>query len=121
MPSPYSIDLRQRVLADYDEGAGPAALSRQYRVTERWIYKLLRQRRETGNIEPRRGQRGPKPKLGSHARRLRKLVKTRPDATLEELRDALGMKVCITTLWRALRDLKITLKKSPARRRTKAA
>lgn len=36
----YSVDLRERVLADLDEGMSKAAISRKYRVSTRWIYKL---------------------------------------------------------------------------------
>ena len=118
MGKAYSTDLRLRVLADYDEGVRPGNLADRYRVSERWIYKLLRQRKETGCIEPRRGHTGPKPKLADHEKRLRELVDARPDATLEEMKEQLGVRVSITTLWRALRDLGVTLKKSAPRRRT---
>lgn len=121
MPKAYSVDLRERVLADYDEGARPVDLSVKYRVCERWVFKLLRQRRELGSIEPLQGKPGPKPKLGTHLDRLKTLVDQRPDATLEELRAQLPIRVCLTTVWNALQTLQITLKKSPASRGTKAS
>lgn len=121
MPKPFSVDLRERVLADYDEGARPVDLAVKYRVCERWVFKLLKQRRELGSIEPLKGKTGPKPKLGEHLEQLRGLVNQQPDATLEELRKQLPVQVCIGTVWNALQRLEITLKKSPASRGAKAS
>jgi len=111
----YSLDLRQRVLADFDAGMGNNAVASKYRVSSRWVYKIRRQRTETGDIAPRRGKTGPKPKLAEHTERLMELVQQQPDATLAELRDRLGVPVCLATLWKALKAMGITLKKSPAR------
>lgn len=112
----YSVDLRSRVLADFDGGLGNEAVARKYRVSSRWVYKIRRQRAETGSIAPLRGRTGPRPKLAAHTDRLLALVKEQPDATLAELRDQLGVNVCVATLWKTLKALGITLKKSPARR-----
>ena len=110
----YSIDLRERVLADFDAGMGNDAVARKYRVSSRWVYKLRRQRTETGEIAPRRGKTGPKPKLAAHVEQLAQLVEEQPDATLNELRQRLGVPVSLTTLWTTLKKLGVTLKKSPA-------
>ena len=110
----YSIDLRERVLADFDAGLGNDAVARKYRVSSRWVYKLRRQRSETGQIAPRRGKTGPRPKLAAHVEHLRQLIEEQPDATLNELRQRLGVPVSLTTLWTTLKKLRVTLKKSPA-------
>jgi transposase len=110
----YSIDLRERVLADFDAGMGNDAVARKYRVSSRWVYKLRRQRSETGEIAPRRGKTGPKPKLAAHVEQLMHLVAEQPDATLNELRQRLGVPVSLTTLWATLKKLGVTFKKSPA-------
>ena len=110
----YSLDLRERVLADFDAGMGNDAVARKYRVSSRWVYKIRRQRAETGEIAPRRGKTGPKPKLAEHHERILQLVRQQPDATLAEIRDQLGVAVCLATLWKTLKQLGITLKKSSA-------
>ena len=115
MGNAYSIDLRERVLADYDLGVRPVELVRKYRVARSWIYKLIGQRRKLGHIAPLKGNIGPKPKLRQHLDQLRSLVVAHPDATLEELRAKLPSKVCLTTIWRALAELKLSLKKSHSR------
>lgn len=112
----YSTDLRERVLADFDAGMGNDAVARKYRVSSRWVYKLRRQRSETGQIAPRRGKTGPKPKLAAYVERLVQLVEAQPDITLSELRERLGVAVSLATIWLTLKKLGLTLKKSPAGR-----
>ena len=121
MGKAYSVDLRQRVLATCGEGVEPEAVAKRYRVSRSWVFRMLKQQRETGRIEPLYGKPGPKPVLAEHLGRLKAVVGKQPDATLEELRQALGIQVGISTLWRGLRDLGLTLKKSHPRRRAATA
>jgi len=108
----YSMDLRVRVLADYDAGMGTQAVADKYRVSTEWVRSLRRLREQTGQIAPRRGKTGPKPLLAEHGEEVTKLVEEQPDATLEELRQQLGVTASITTIWRAIKALGLTLKKS---------
>ena len=111
---PYSMDLRKRVLADYDGGLGTQAIAEKYRVSTKWIRSLRQLREETGQIAPRQGKTGPRSRLAEHRQRLAQLVEEKPDATLAELRQQLGLAVGLTTLWRALRGLGLTYKKNGA-------
>lgn len=111
---PYSVDLRKRVLADYDAGMKMQAISEKFSVSTKWIRDLRRLREETGQITPRQGKTGPKPKLAEHAQQLTELVQRKPDATLNELRQQLPVSVSLATVWRVLRTLGMTLKKSAA-------
>lgn len=108
----YSMDLRERALADLDAGASQAETARKYRVSTRWLYKLRRQRDETGDWAPRRGQGGPPRALAGREEELAELVRQSPDATLDELRQRLAAPVSPVTVWRALKRLGLTLKKS---------
>src|SRR5205814_8333363 len=83
-------------------------------VSESWVRKLKQQRRETGSIAPRTATPGPKPALAPHADRLRELARAHPDLTAAEFRDRLGVRVAVVTVWRALRRLGLTHKKSRA-------
>jgi transposase len=117
----YSLDLRQRVLADCDRGQGTKPVATKYGVSPAWVRRLKQRRRETGEIGPRKL--GP-PKGGrwaAHHDRLRALNAERPDATLVELRDALGLPVRIWTIWRALRERKLSFKKNVTRGRARPA
>jgi hypothetical protein len=49
------------------------------------------------------------------------LIAARPDATLVEIREALPTAAALSTLWRAIDQLDLTIKKNRTRRRTTAA
>ena len=108
---PYSVDLRERVLADSDAGMGTLAVVVKYKVSFAWVRRLKQQRRETGQIAPRKPRPRQPVKLVQYVEKLAPLVREKPDATLEELRAQLGGNVSTTTLWRALRALHLTFKK----------
>jgi transposase len=57
--------------------------------------------------------------LTPHLDRLRKQVAEQPDATLDELRQALRLKASKTTLCRVLQRLRLTVKKKSSRPRNK--
>lgn len=121
MPAPLSMDLRTRIVAACDAGDSPADVAQTFSVTTRTVYKLLAVRRETGSLQPRSGQRGPKPKLQEHRDAILQAIRKAPGTTLEELRTQLKLPGCLATLWVALRRWGITLKKSRAGRRTAPA
>ncbi len=116
MGKPYSQDLRERVMAAVDGGTGAYAAAPLFRVSVSYIYKALARRRETGETTARRSGRGPVPKLAAHDEALRQRISDHPDATLEEIRAWLlaehDMKVSIGCLWKRLRHLGLSLKKS---------
>lgn len=114
---PYSLDLRQRVLAAVDAGQlSRAAIARTFSVSPAWVRRLVQRRRETGSIAPRPRRHGPRPKLDAAARQdLADLVRQQPDATLDELRRRLAVSVSAATVCRALRALGLPLKKKTER------
>jgi transposase len=113
---PYSLDLRERVLAAVDDDRqtrGEIAL--RFSVSPAWIRRLVQRRRQTGSIAPLPRRSGPLPKLrDGQLDRLRELIAQKADATLAELRASLGEPVGISTLWRAVQKLRLPLKKSPS-------
>lgn len=110
----YSLDLRRRVLAMCDEGESTQVVAETFEVSPAWVRRLKQRRRELNTIAPLVPQRPDQHKLDKRDRQdLVALVQRQPDATLAELNERLGNKVGISTLWRALRDLKLSLKKSP--------
>jgi transposase len=105
------MDLRTRVLADCDQGLGASAVAKKYTVSPAWVYRLLQRRRESGEVRPRKGRPGPKPKLAPEHGRLRDLARAEPDLSAAEYRDRLGLACSALTVWRALRRLGLTFKK----------
>ena len=113
------MDLRERVLADCEAGLGTKATAKKYKVSPAWVRRLKQHKRERGDIVPRNGggSRGQKIDRG----RLAELAKAQPDATLVELRDRLGVSVTPWAICKALRELKLTYKKSRSTRPSRTA
>ena len=107
----YSLDLRKRVLADCDRGDATLVVAKRYQVSAAWVRRLKQRRRESGEIEPRRSGQPRGRRLAAYGEQIKALNAKRPDATLAELREALGASISIWTIWRALRDLKLSFKK----------
>lgn len=107
----YSMDLRSRVIADCDAGLGTKEAAEKYKVSRSWVRKLKQIRRETGQIGPRTQRVSHATKLDGHVEKLQRLVELKPDATLRELREQLGVKVGLATIARALVRLRLTFKK----------
>jgi transposase len=110
---PYSMDLRERILAACDDGMGTAEVAETFAVSESWVRRLKQRRRETGSFAPQLPRRhGPAPVLAAQAERLRAAVHDHPGETAADYRDRLGLDVTPLTVWRMLRRLGLTFKKS---------
>jgi transposase len=113
---PYSMDLRERVLAACDAGEGTAAVAARFAVSPSWVRRLKQRRREDGRVAPKPPRNRRVPALAAHADRIRALIAATPDLTLAELRDALGVAVALSTLWAAVAGLGLTVKKKSSGR-----
>ncbi len=119
---PYSMDLRERVVTACDAREGTREqIAERFGVSDRWIRKLLRRRRETDSLAPLPRNPGRKRAL-THRQmeRLRRLIQKRPDATLNELRKSLRVKISIAALHRAVQPLGLTLRRSRSWRRNRS-
>ena len=118
--APYSMDLRIRVLRDWDAGMKADDVAAKYSVSRAWVHRLQQRRRETGAIAPRKQTRWRTPMLTAQLPQLEALIEEQPDRTLTELLAALGTPASRTTLWRAIARLRITVKKNRPRIRTRS-
>jgi transposase len=109
----YSRDLRQRVVTTVERGEGSLRqIAQRFLVSLSFVTRLLHHCRTTGSLEPKPHGGGRRPALGQAQRkRLRALIRKKPDATLEELRQGLGVACSTMAIVRALQKLKITRKK----------
>ena len=110
---PYSLDLRERVLAAVDHHEGSIRwIARIFRVSTSFIVRLLQRRRAADTIAPKPHRGGRPPALGpGDLKRLAALVREQPDATLGQLKQRGGFECSLKTLWYALDRLDLTLKK----------
>src|SRR5215831_3733338 len=91
---PYSMDLRERVLAACDDGMGTAEAAVTRAVSQSWVRRLKQRWRETATLAPRMPRRhGPAPVLAAQAERLRAAVHDHPGETAADYRDRLGLDV----------------------------
>jgi transposase len=119
--APYSMDLRKRVLKAWDAGLDADSVAARYEVSRAWVHRLVQRRRETGSIVPRKQTKFRRRVLAGQEERLAALIAARPDATLVEIREALPTSAALSTLWRAIDQLDLTVKKNRTRRRATPA
>src|ERR1700751_2540478 len=111
--TPYSQDLRQRVLDTVRRGEGSLRqIARRFLVSVSFVTRLLRIQRTTGSLEPQPHCGGnPAVLTPADLERLRGLIRQQPDATLEQCRQRLGISCSLMTIARALSRLGLPLKK----------
>src|SRR4051794_6590763 len=115
--TPYSQDLRQRILDTIQRGEGSVRqIASRFLVSVSFVTRLLRLHRTTGSVEPRPHGGGNPAVLGPEdLERLRELIRQQPDATLEGCRQRLGGSCSTMTISRALRKLGLPGKKKVPR------
>jgi len=119
----YSQDVRDRVLAEIDEGTPVYEAAELYRVSVSFIYKLQARRLATGHTAPCAIRGRPPRKLAGHIEALRGYVNDHNDATLHEMQEWLrgrGVRVSIGALWNTLAREQFRYKTNGSRRRTGA-
>ena len=87
-------------------------IARMFKVHRTTLYRWLRAHRQNGRTAPQPTGHRWATYRGGDIRRLNRLVEQRPDATLEELRDAMGKPCSIMVVHRALQGLGWRYKKS---------
>jgi transposase len=112
------LDLRKRVLRAWDSGMKADAVATTFDVNRAWVHRLVQRRRETGSIAPRRQTKFRRRSLSSDEEvRLVALITATPDATLAEFQHTLQTRAALSTLWRTIDRLGLTVKKhGPGRR-----
>ena len=113
------------MLAAVDGGTAAGTVATLFSVSVSYVHKALGRRRKTGETEARPQRNHQELKLAAHHDTIAAEVRRRPDVTLEELRTWLlaehGMAVSIGLMHDTLLRLGLTLKKSPAGRRSRTA
>lgn len=124
MASPYSTDLRERVVRAVEGGMSRRKAASLFKVANSTAVTWVQVWRQSGSL-------APKPMGGDHNSRLKgerewllSRIDAVPDLTLEEIRAELadrGIHVGYGTVWRFFAGEGISFKKNRARRRARAA
>jgi transposase len=114
---PYSLDLRERVVAACEEGLETIEeVAERFAVGQTFVKKMLRQKREIGSLEVKERRYGPTKRLSLKDHEwLRREIEKEPDLTIDVLRERLSEKrrveVSRATVGRAVQSLDLPLKK----------
>jgi transposase len=108
-----SLDLRERMVAAYDRQEGTRdQVAQRFGVSLGMVKKLLQQRRRTGDLGPRHRYSGRKPLIvQTHCQQMRTLLARKPDLTLKELRQAVGLTCTLPAIHYVLERMDLTYKK----------
>ena len=118
MASPYSDDLRRKLLKAHQRGAGSLSqLAKRFDVSLGWAKKISATLRSTGKMErPPGGPRGPSSKVTEAVReQVRSWIGKQADLTLAELQLRLyeerNLEISLSRLWTVLGEMGLRLKK----------
>lgn len=111
---PYDAEFRGAVLAACDTNEERRTIALRFKVSESWLRRIQQQRRETGQIAPKKA--APRqPKWHAWADWLVAKIAARPDIYLRELQAELkrerGEEVCLGTICAACHALDQSRKK----------
>ena len=126
MGKPLPMELRRRVVDFVEEGHTHRAAAAQFRVSIKFVNDMVLLKRATGSLEAKQpGNGGGHGKLVGVADWTLRRITEKRDLTLDELvvelRPQHGVETHRTSVWRHLRGLGLTPKKTPAGGRAEAA
>jgi transposase len=112
---PYSAEFRGEVLAACDTNEERRVIALRFKVSESWLRRIQQQRRETGQVAPKKRAAARQPRWHAWADWLVAKIAARPDIYLRELQAELkrehGEEVCLGTISAACQALKQSRKK----------
>jgi transposase len=101
---------RKEILELFAEGLTTREIATRFQISESWARRVKQEYREQGknrNATTRKRQ----PQWAPLIPRIEQALAEQPDLTLAELKAKLGTRLDVGTLCRALKKLKLTLKK----------
>lgn len=112
MPTPYSYDLRAKVLQAIDEGITKTQVSRVFNLSRNTINLWLKRREETGSYKALVGyQKGYKPKL-ANLEKFKEFARQHGGKTQAEMAEAWGGDISARTIGKGLKKIGFTRKKN---------
>lgn len=119
----YSQDLRDRVLRALERGERPTEIARRFEVSRVWVYQVRTGWQRDGRRSSLRVGGYRRSCLAAMESQLRTWIEAEVDLTLAEICERLGregIQIKVPALWHQLDKWNLTLKKNPARQRTRA-
>jgi len=111
MATPYSYDLRVKVLQAIDEGMSKSQASRVFKLSRNTINLWLKRREETGDYKAKIGyQKGYRPKIAD-LEEFREFARQHGRKTQAEMAQAWGGDISARTIGSGLKKIGFTRKK----------
>ncbi len=105
-------EARELLVKGYEQSHDAAGIAQAYSVSVRTVYRLVKQKKETGSVTLRTSQRGRKPVLTAEDKeKIRQCMDKKPDITINEIRGQLHLSASYSTVERAIEKMGYTLKK----------
>ena len=124
MGKPHPIELRERVVGHVEAGHSHRQAARVFCVSPRFVNDMVKLKRESGSLAPKKQGNPGRGKLSDYADWVRGRLAENGDLTLNELRLELleqhGVKVHTGSVGAWLHRLRLSHKKNPHRNRTQA-
>ena len=118
----YPAMVRERIVELYEQDYSTSEIAEVFGVCDSGVRRVRQHFRERGTLEPLPRTCGRKPVMTVEVeRRIRDHVASRPDATREELRSALGLTVSLQSISKWFKRLGLSLKKSRRAPRSRTA
>ena len=105
------VEFRQRVIALTEEGSTSSEIAEALGVSAAWVRSIKRLHDSGQPLEPKSRANKRRSLALREGDRIRAQVAAKPGTTLEDLKRDLKLSASISTLWNALQELKLSLKK----------
>jgi transposase len=117
MGKPYSLDLRERVVAALEGGMSTGQAAARFSIGKATAGAWGRLKRSQGDVRPAKQGKPKGSVLDAHEAFILEALQGKPDTTLEEMVERLaaecGVRVVTTAVWKFLDRRELTHKKRP--------
>jgi transposase len=105
--------VRKRIIELYEQDYSTGEIAEVFGVCESGVRRVRQRQRERGTLDPLPRRCGRKPVMTPLVQRqIRDHIAAYPDATRQELREALGLSVSLQSISKWFKKLQLPLKKS---------
>ena len=108
------VEFRQRVIALTEQAMSASEIAELLGVSAVWVRSINRLHQTGQSLEPKSCANKRRSLAQREGDRIRAQVLAKPSCTLEDLKRDLNLNTSISNLWYALKELKLSLKKSPS-------
>ena len=109
---PYPVEFRQRVIALTEQAMTSSEIAEVLGVTPAWVRSIKRLHDAGESLDIKSCANKRQSLAQREGERIRARIAEKPGSTLEDLKRDLNLECSITNVWKALKQLKISLKKS---------